>query len=59
MSFEVMNYTKGNAAEIKVEEGFSVSSIKRYLNLQFGSNYRLGIDNEGDKYLITLKVKLS
>jgi hypothetical protein len=57
--FEVMNYIKEFAAEVKDEEGFSVSSIKRYLDLQFGNNYSLKINNESSKYLISLNVKLS
>jgi LytS/YehU family sensor histidine kinase len=58
LTFEVMNYIKENAAEIKDEEGFSVSSIKRYLDLQFGNNYSLKINNEGKKYLIELSVRI-
>lgn len=56
--FKVMNYMNGRADEIKEEEGFSVSSIKRYLDLQFGNNYSLETKSEGSKYLIALKVKL-
>jgi two-component system, LytTR family, sensor kinase len=57
--FEVMNYIKENANKVKSEDGFSVKSIKRFLDLQFGNNYSLGIKNEDNKYLVTLNVKLS
>lgn len=59
LSFEVMNYLKEYANDVKPEEGFSVKSIKRYLDLQFGKNYSLGIKNEDNKHLVTLNVKLS
>lgn len=57
--FKVMNYVKGSAAETKDEEGFNVSAIKRYLDLQFGSKYSLETMNEGSKYLIVLNVRLT
>ncbi len=51
-----MNYIKENAHKVEDEEGFSVSSIKRYLYLQFGNNFSLKINNEDSKYLIELNV---
>ena len=59
LSFEVMNYIMENTNKVKPEEGFSVKSIKRFLDLQFGNDYNLEIKNEDKKYLVTLDVKLS
>ena len=59
LSFEVMNYIKENADKVIPEDGFSIKSIERWLDLQFGTNYSLEIKNEGSKNFIKLNIKLS
>jgi hypothetical protein len=58
LSFEVMNYIKENADKVISEDGFSIKSIERWLDLQFGNNYSLEMKNEGSKNFIKLNIKL-
>ena len=46
LSFRVMNHVKENAEKVINEEGFSISSIKRYLDRQFGINFVWEAKNE-------------
>ena len=57
LSFKTMNYFRENTN--KSERGFSVNSIKRFLDIQFGNNYTLEIKKQDNKYLATLNVNLS
>lgn len=57
--FTVMNYMKENVNQGISEDGFSINSIKRHLDLQFENNYSLEIKNEDNKYIVALNVKLS
>ena len=59
LSFEVMNYIKENFKPDDSESNYNTKSIRRFLDLQFGNNYNLGIKNENNKYLIKLNIKLS
>ncbi len=59
LSFEVINHIKENADLIIPEDGFSIKSIKRRLDLLFGDNYHLDIKNENNKYLIKLNIELN
>lgn len=59
LSFEVINYIKENADMVISEDGFSIKSIERLLDLQFGNNYSLEIKSEDNKNLIKLNIKLS
>ena len=59
LTFEITNYIKENLNPVKSEDGFSVKSIKRRLNLLFENNYNLEIINDGKKYFLKLKIKLS
>ena len=43
LSFGIMNYTKENAIKVKSGDDFSMSSIKRFLDLQFGNDYSLAV----------------
>ena len=57
LSFEVTNNINKDAGPVNSEDGFSIKSIKRRLDLIFGNNYSLEIKNENSKYLIKLKIK--
>jgi two-component system, LytTR family, sensor kinase len=59
LTFEIMNYIKENLNPVKSEDGFSSKSIKRRLDLLFENNYSLEIINDGIKYFLKLKIKLS
>jgi len=59
LSFEVTNHIKENADLSKPEDGFSIKSIKRRLDLIFGNKYNLEIKNENNKYLIKLNIVLN
>jgi sensor histidine kinase YesM len=59
LSFEVTNHIKENADLSKPEDGFSIKSIKRRLDLIFGNKYNLEIKNENYKYLIKLNIELN
>jgi two-component system, LytTR family, sensor kinase len=59
LTFEITNYIKENLNPVKSENRFSVKSIKRRLDLLFENNYNLEIINDGKKYFLKLKIKLS
>jgi LytS/YehU family sensor histidine kinase len=59
LSFEVMNYVKGDAGEIISGDDFSSKSIERWLDLQFGNNYELKVQTKNCRQEITLNVKLT
>jgi len=58
LSFEIINYIKENLNPVKFDDGFSIKSIKRRLDLLFENNYSLEIKNDDNKYLLRLRVKL-
>jgi two-component system, LytTR family, sensor kinase len=57
LSFEVMNYVKGNENPDTLNGGFSKIIMKRRLDLLFENNYRLDIVNENDIYIVKLNIK--
>jgi two-component system, LytTR family, sensor kinase len=59
LSFEIMNYIKENLNPVKSDDGFSSKSIKRRLDLLFENNYSMETLNNGTKYFLKLKIKLS
>lgn len=59
LAFEITNYIKENLSPVKSEDGFSIKSIKRRLDLLFENNYNLEIINDGKKYFLKLKIKLT
>jgi LytS/YehU family sensor histidine kinase len=58
LKFRVMNHNKDYAKKVIEEERFSIASIKRYLDLQFGNNFSLYLNNEANKYTVYLSITL-
>ncbi len=59
LSFGIIARARTNMKTIKDEEGFSISSIKRFLDLQFGKNYNFEARDEDGNYQVRLDVDLS
>jgi two-component system LytT family sensor kinase len=59
LSFEIINHRKENTGKNKSEDDFNIKSIKRRLDLLFGNNYSLELNNDGKKYLTKLNINLT
>jgi len=57
--FAVTNYISDRSEGLKDEKAVSLSSIKRFLDLEFGESYTLETMEENDKSILRLNVKLS
>ncbi len=57
--FEVTKYARENVMQIEDDNSISLSSIKRFLDLQLGSNYTLEKLEEKNKITISIKLNLA
>ncbi|MCX6163412.1 MAG: histidine kinase [Ignavibacteriae bacterium] len=57
--FEIINPIKENSDKSKPEDDFNIKAIKRRLDLLFGNNYSLELNNDGNKYLTKLNMNLT
>lgn len=58
LDFIIRNYISTSTREITDAGGFGLKNIKRRLDLLYGKDYSLNIQNDGKEFIIELKINL-